>query len=114
MNSEAGIVAVSNASTSAVTSASLVKFDVFKLGRRRRVFQPEIKQQDRTDDRHDESGRMKRRPRLRLGKHTANQSADDRTGDAQQRAFPESEASSQGQLRNPANNGTNNDRPNNV
>src|SRR5437667_3265982 len=105
---------VSKASTSAATSASLVKFDVFKLCGRRRKLQPEIEQQDRTDDRHDETGRVKRRSGRWFRQESRDQAADDRTGDAQQRAVPEPEALSQGELRNPANDGTDNNGPDDV
>src|ERR1700736_4741868 len=108
------MVPVSKASTSAPTSASLVKFDVFKLCGRRHKLQPKIEQQDRTDDRHDETGRVKRRSGRWSREESPDQAADDRTGDAQQRACPEPEAGSQGQLRNPADDGTHNNGPNDV
>src|SRR6267143_1582084 len=78
---------VSKASTSAATSASLVKFDVFKLYGRRRKLQPEIEQQDRADDRHDETGRVKRRSGRWCRQESRDQAADDRTGDAQNAHF---------------------------
>src|SRR5206468_10203072 len=49
----------------------------------RRQFSPDKKQNDRADDRQDQSRRMKRGPWFRFGKQAANQSADDRTADAE-------------------------------
>src|SRR5436190_4145096 len=54
-------------------------------------FYPDKEQDDRTDDRHDEPGRMKRRTWLRFGKQSADQSADDRPSDPKQRGHYETE-----------------------
>src|SRR5206468_5524411 len=56
-----------------------------------RQFSPNKKQNDRADDRQDESRWMKRGAWFRFGKQAANQSADDRTTDAEQSCHNQTE-----------------------
>src|SRR5207237_10451957 len=57
----------------------------------RRQFYPNKEQNDRADDRHDETRRMKRRTRFGFGKQASDQSADDRAADTDQRRHYEPE-----------------------
>jgi hypothetical protein len=52
-------------------------------------FYPNEQQDDRADNRHDETGRMKRRTWLWLGEQSADQSPDNRATDANQRSHYE-------------------------
>jgi hypothetical protein len=81
-----------------------------------RQFYPNKEQNDRADDRHDETCRMKRRTRFRFGKQAADQSADDRATDTEQRGNDETEILSAGHDRacNQPDDETDNDVPNEV
>src|SRR5262245_1995296 len=54
-------------------------------------FYPDKEQNDRADDRHDKTGRMKCCPWLRFGKQTADQSAENRATDPEERRHYETE-----------------------
>jgi len=54
-------------------------------------FSPNKEQNDRADNRQDETRRVKRRTWLRFGKQASDQSPDDRATDAEQRGHYESE-----------------------
>ena len=79
-------------------------------------FYPDKKQNDRADDRHDETGRMKCRTRLRFGKKATDQAADDGATDPQQCGHYETKMLSTGhnRARNQTDDETNNDVPNDV
>ena len=82
----------------------------------RRQFYPNKKQNDRADDRQDETCRMKRRTRFRFGKQACDQSADDRATDTDQRRHYETEMLSARHNRacNQSDDKTDNDVPNEV
>jgi hypothetical protein len=56
-----------------------------------RQLKPDKEHDDRADNGHDETGRMKRRTRLRFGEQPADQSSGDRTSDPKQRGHYEAE-----------------------
>jgi hypothetical protein len=82
----------------------------------RRQFYPNKEQNDRADDRHDETRRMKRRTRFRFGKQASDQSADDGTTDTDQCRHYETEMLSARHDRacNQPDDEANNDVPNDV
>ena len=79
-------------------------------------FSPGPEQDNRADNRQDETGGMKRRPGRRFRKDPGDQAAHDGTTDAEKRCGDEAEMLHAGHdgARNPADNETDNDRPNDV
>jgi hypothetical protein len=56
-----------------------------------RQFYPDKEENNRADDRHDKTGRMKSRAWFRFGEQAADQSAEDRATDPEQRGHDETE-----------------------
>ena len=79
-------------------------------------FNAGVEQNQRADDRHDKSGRVKAGTGCRFRKESGDQTADDGTADAEQAGKDEAEVldTRHNFLGNPATNETDNNRPNDV
>lgn len=86
------------------------------MGHRAAVLAPEPEQKHRANDGHDEAGRMKGGTRGRLGEHSSNQAAHDRSGNAEHRGPDEPELlyARENCARTQADDETDNNRPEDV
>src|SRR5436309_13675830 len=74
-------------------------------------FAPDPEQNDRADDRHDESSRMKSRAGGGVGENPPDQATHDGSTDAKQRREPKSHMQAHELTRNPADKATDKERP---
>src|SRR5205823_5506547 len=89
---------------------------VFSMNDRAAPFAPGPEQDQRADDRHDESSRMKGRAGCRPREEPPDQTADDGSANAEKRGHDEGQVlhTWQDRARTQAHNETDNDRPNDV